>query len=155
MKSFSPIYTSSMLWKPVVYQSADRSIEHTTLMQVGPIKNNIALEFLVDKGIFNALVNQSFVSGFNLTLGRTKDGMSIISRLLSLFTDLFLRFFHKNQLQLCSVNRGFGYATNGFHTKICDIGMCFHARFAWPCHSYHRTRAHSTTMLRSQTQSVR
>lgn len=68
-----------MLWKPVVYQNSDRSIESTTLMQVGTIKNHIALQFLVDKGIFNALVNQSFVSGFNLTLGRPKDGTNLMS----------------------------------------------------------------------------
>jgi hypothetical protein len=76
MKSNSPIYTSSMLWKPVVYESADRSIERTTLMKIYDLKNNISLLESIDTGIFNALYNKPYVSAFTVSLGQAKDGLS-------------------------------------------------------------------------------
>jgi hypothetical protein len=74
MKSLSPTYSSSMLWKPVVYQSVDRSIEKNTLMEIYDLKNNIPLS-KSDQGIFNALYGPLFVSGFNISFGRAKDGL--------------------------------------------------------------------------------
>jgi hypothetical protein len=63
-----------MLWKPVVYQSVDRSIEKNTLMTVYDLKNNISLQTSIDQGIFRALYNKPYVSAFNVSLGRAKDG---------------------------------------------------------------------------------
>ena len=64
-----------MLWKPVVYQSADRSIERNTLMTVYDLKNNITLDQSIDQGIFKALYNKTYVSAFNVSLGRANDGL--------------------------------------------------------------------------------
>ena len=63
-----------MLWKPVVYQTDDRSIEKTTLMGIYNLKNNISLSQPTDQGLFNALYNVPYVSGFNVSFGRAKDG---------------------------------------------------------------------------------
>ncbi|CAF0735873.1 unnamed protein product [Adineta ricciae] len=79
IKSRSPIYSSSMLWKPVVYQSADRSIEKNTLMTVYDLKNNISLDQSIDQGIFKALYNKTYVSAFNVSLGRANDGFFVKS----------------------------------------------------------------------------
>jgi hypothetical protein len=64
-----------MLWKPVVYQSVDRSIEKNTLMEIYDLENNISLEPFIDQGIFNALYVEPYVSAFNISLGRAKDGL--------------------------------------------------------------------------------
>ncbi|CAF1015082.1 unnamed protein product [Adineta steineri] len=74
VESLSPIYLSSMLWKPVVYQSDDRSIEKNTLMNVYNLSNKINLQPLVDQGIFIALYKKPYVSGFNVSFGRANDG---------------------------------------------------------------------------------
>jgi hypothetical protein len=68
------IYPSSMLWKPVVYQSEDRSIEQNTLMQVYSIKNQVSLDDSIDQGIFDALFIKPNVSAFNVSLGAKADG---------------------------------------------------------------------------------
>lgn len=80
VKSRSSIYTSSMLWKPAVYQSVERSIEKNTLMTVYELKNNVSLEPTIDQGIFRALYNKPYVSAFNVSLGRAKDGESSVER---------------------------------------------------------------------------
>ena len=74
LKSLGPLYPSSMLWKPVVYRGPERSVENTTLMTVYSLVNNITLEPTIDRGLFNALYLQPYVSGFNISLGRAKDG---------------------------------------------------------------------------------
>ncbi|UJR26977.1 hypothetical protein I4U23_008284 [Adineta vaga] len=79
IKSRSPIYSSSMLWKPVVYQSVDRSIEKNTLMTVYDLENNITLQEFIDQGIFRALYNGPYVSALNVSFGRAKDGFFVKS----------------------------------------------------------------------------
>jgi hypothetical protein len=74
IKSLSPLYSSSLLWKPVVYQTVDRSIEKNTLMGIYNLNNNISLSQTIDQGLFNALYNKPYVSGFNISFGRAKDG---------------------------------------------------------------------------------
>ncbi|CAF1158275.1 unnamed protein product [Adineta steineri] len=74
VESLSPIYLSSMLWKPVVYQSDDRSIEKNTLMNVYNLSNKIDLQPLIDQGIFIALYKKPYVSAFNVSFGRANDG---------------------------------------------------------------------------------
>ncbi|CAF2439514.1 unnamed protein product [Rotaria sp. Silwood2] len=74
IKSLSSIYSSSILWKPVVYQSVDRSVEKTTLMEIYDLKNNISLQKSIDQGIFNSFYVQPYVSAFNISFGRAKDG---------------------------------------------------------------------------------
>ena len=66
-----------MLWKPVVYQSIDRSLEKTTLMNVYTLRNNISLQPTIDQGIFNALYMKPYVSALNISLGRAGDGLSL------------------------------------------------------------------------------
>ena len=65
---------SSILWKPVVYLTSDRSIEANTLMQVYPIKNSVNLDPNVDHGLINALFNKTYVSAINISLGEANDG---------------------------------------------------------------------------------
>jgi hypothetical protein len=64
-----------MLWKPIVYQSVDRSVEKNTLMEIYDLKNNVSLQQSIDQGIFRALYDVSYVSAFNISLGREKDGL--------------------------------------------------------------------------------
>lgn len=71
------LYPSSMLWKPVVYQSEDRTIEENTLMEIYPLKNNIVLDPDIDEGIYYSLFVKPNVSAFNVTLGATADGFFI------------------------------------------------------------------------------
>ena len=78
MTSLSPLYRSSMLWKPVVYQSIDRSLDKTTLMNVYALRNNISLQPTIDQGIFDALYIKPSVSAWNISLGRAGDGLSLI-----------------------------------------------------------------------------
>lgn len=66
-----------MLWKPIVYQSTDRSVEETTLMQIYNLKNNVTLDSLTDQGLFRALYKAFYVSAFNISLGHEHDGLSI------------------------------------------------------------------------------
>jgi len=68
-----------MLWKPIVYLSTDRSVEKNTLMQIYDVKNNITLQQSIDQGIFRSLYKVFYVSAFNLSLGREKDGYFIKS----------------------------------------------------------------------------
>jgi len=75
-----------MLWKPIVYQSVDRSVERNTLMKIYDLKNNVSLQQSIDQGIFRALYNVSYVSAFNISLGREKDG-------LKYFFVLFIFYF--------------------------------------------------------------
>lgn len=68
------LYTSSMLWKPVVYQSEERSIEQNTLMQIYSLKNNITLDPEIDQGVYYSIFKKPNVSAFNISLGATTDG---------------------------------------------------------------------------------
>ena len=100
MKSRSSLYTSSMLWKPIVYQSVERTTEQNTLMQIYSLKNNASLQSQ-DQGIFRALYQQPYVSAFSVSLGRSKDSekyffssyINIISEYLRILCEykLFLR----------------------------------------------------------------
>ncbi|CAF1019509.1 unnamed protein product [Rotaria sordida] len=74
IKTLDSLYSSSMLWKPVVYQSEDRSVEQSTLMQIYDIKNNVTLDPNIDQGTFYSLLSHPFVSAFNLSIGQAKDG---------------------------------------------------------------------------------
>ncbi len=75
MRTLDSLYPSSMLWKPVVYQSEDRTIEQNTLMKVYGIKNNVRLDPKIDQGIFYSILPQPTVSAFNISLGQANDGM--------------------------------------------------------------------------------
>jgi hypothetical protein len=68
------LYPSSMLWKPVVYLSEERTIEENTLMQIYPIKNGITLDENDDQGIYYSIFKKPNVSAFNVSLGATNDG---------------------------------------------------------------------------------
>jgi len=70
------LYPSSMLWKPVVYLSEERTIEDNTLMQIYPIKNQITLDENIDQGIYYSIFAKPNVSAFNVSLGATTDGMN-------------------------------------------------------------------------------
>ncbi|CAM4772897.1 unnamed protein product [Rotaria magnacalcarata] len=74
LRTLSSLYPGSMLWKPVVYQSAERSIEQNTLMEIYKIKNNVALDSHIDQGIYYSILPHPMVSAFNISLGQTKDG---------------------------------------------------------------------------------
>ena len=63
-----------MLWKPVVYQSEERTIDETTLMQVYSLQNHVSLDDKIDQGIFYSILPYPTVSGFNISLGQAKDG---------------------------------------------------------------------------------
>lgn len=71
--SSSAFYKSSMLWKPIVYQSIERSNSESTLMHVYDLNNTISLDQTRDQGIFRALFDWPYVSAFNLSLGRSND----------------------------------------------------------------------------------
>ena len=73
MKTCSPPFQSSMLWKPIVYQSSDRLNTESTLMHVYDLQNNIPLNRSEDQGIFLSFFTPIFVSAFNLSIGRTSD----------------------------------------------------------------------------------
>ena len=62
-----------MLWKPIVYQSIERSISNRTLMHVYDLNNTLSLDQTRDQGIFRALFNKPYLSAFNISLGRTND----------------------------------------------------------------------------------
>jgi hypothetical protein len=64
-----------MLWKPVVYQSEDRTIEQNTLMKVYEIENYVFLDPEIDQGIFYSILPHPTVSAFNISLGQANDGM--------------------------------------------------------------------------------
>jgi hypothetical protein len=70
------LYPSSMLWKPVVYLSEERTIEDNTLMQIYQIKNQITLDENIDQGIYYSIFAKPNVSAFNVSLGATTDGMN-------------------------------------------------------------------------------
>lgn len=74
LKSRSPIYSSSMLWKPIVYQSVERTVEKNTLMNVYDLQNNLTLQDSIDQGIFRSLYKVFYISAFNISLGHEKDG---------------------------------------------------------------------------------
>jgi hypothetical protein len=74
MRTLGENYPASMLWKPVVYLSEDRTIEQNTLMQIYSINNNVALDNNTDEGIYRAILLRPYVSAFNVSLGQTKDG---------------------------------------------------------------------------------
>jgi hypothetical protein len=75
LKSLSDMYPYSMLWKPVVYQSKDRTIEQNTLMQTYSLKNIAMLDNNTD-GIFHSILSNPNVAAFNVSLGQAKDGMN-------------------------------------------------------------------------------
>lgn len=70
---------ASMLWKPVVYQSEERSIEQNTLMKIYDIKNNVARDPKIDSGIFLAVRPDAVISAFNISLGDANDGKKNLS----------------------------------------------------------------------------
>lgn len=74
LKTNGDYYPASMLWKPVVYLSSDRSIEANTLMKMYDLKNNVTLQPKVDRGIFTALYPGPYVSAFNMSMGQASDG---------------------------------------------------------------------------------
>ncbi|CAF4128422.1 unnamed protein product, partial [Rotaria sordida] len=74
IKSLNPIYSTSVLWKPVMYKSVDRSVKKTTLMEIYDLKNNISLEKSIDQRIFNSFYVKPYLSPFNISLDRAKDG---------------------------------------------------------------------------------
>jgi hypothetical protein len=43
-------------------------------MGIYNLNNNISLSQTIDQGLFNALYNKPYVSGFNISFGRAKDG---------------------------------------------------------------------------------
>lgn len=73
MKSCSPPFQSSMLWKPVVYQSNDRTNIESTLMHVYDLNNTLSFNRAEDQGIFLSFFSPIYVSAFNISLGRTND----------------------------------------------------------------------------------
>ncbi len=83
-------YPSSMLWKPVVYRSEERTIEENTLMQIYSIKNHLPLEQDTDQGIYNALFVKPTVAAFNVSLGARDDGRKTsFSRILFIVIPIF------------------------------------------------------------------
>jgi hypothetical protein len=111
LKSLSPIFTSSMLWKPVVYQQQDRSIEQSTLMKIYPLKTNIVLQSTIDRGIFNAFYKEPYVSALNISLGRTNDGQCCSLLVSNAMQNLFfyitwLGFFTKTNYTFIQLTAG-------------------------------------------------
>ncbi|CAF4594728.1 unnamed protein product, partial [Rotaria sp. Silwood2] len=43
-------------------------------MEIYDLKNNISLQKSIDQGIFNSFYVQPYVSAFNISFGRAKDG---------------------------------------------------------------------------------
>jgi len=70
------LYPSSMLWKPVVYLSEERTIEENTLMHTYQMKNQITLDEYIDQGIYYSIFVKPNVSAFNVSLGETADGIN-------------------------------------------------------------------------------
>ena len=125
LKSLSPIYSSSMLWKPVVYRGPERSVENTTLMAVYPLENNVTLHPTIDRGIFNALYGEPFVSGFNISLGRAKDGLSSSNQTISVVS-IFSRFLPQIELFLHSIDSWSGHSSAGFDQEARHSRSDFH-----------------------------
>lgn len=65
---------SSMLWKPVVYQTDERSVEENTLMKVYTIQNNISWDENLRKGIFLSLQPHATIDALNVSFGSADDG---------------------------------------------------------------------------------
>ncbi|CAF0837561.1 unnamed protein product [Rotaria sordida] len=57
-----------------MYKSVDRSVKKTTLMEIYDLKNNISLEKSIDQRIFNSFYVKPYLSPFNISLDRAKDG---------------------------------------------------------------------------------
>jgi len=70
------LYPASMLWKPVVYLSEERTIEENTLMHTYQMKNQITLDEYIDQGIYYSIFVKPNVSAFNVSLGETADGIN-------------------------------------------------------------------------------
>lgn len=68
------LHPSSMLWKPVVYLTEDRSIEDNTLMQIKKIQNNVIRDETIDQGIYLSLLPQPYISALNVSIGAYGDG---------------------------------------------------------------------------------
>ena len=97
MKSLSPLYFSSMLWKPIVYQTTDRTVERNTLMQMYDLKNLLSSRSFTDQGIFQSLYTVPYISAFNISLGRQNDGLKNFFFFFFFFFITFffyLRFFY-------------------------------------------------------------
>ncbi|CAF3422962.1 unnamed protein product, partial [Rotaria sp. Silwood2] len=73
-KTIDTIYPASLLWKPVVYQSEDRTVEQNTLMHIYDLKNNVTIDRNIDQGIFYSFLAYPSVSAFNISLGEVNDG---------------------------------------------------------------------------------
>ena len=67
-----------MLWKPVVYQTVERSNAEHTLMLIYDLYNTLSLDQSIDQGIFRSLYKKPDLSAFNISLGRSKDSKIIV-----------------------------------------------------------------------------
>jgi len=65
---------SSMLWKPVVYQSEERSVEENTLMHDYAVQNNITWDHNHLQGVFISLQQNATINAFNVSFGSADDG---------------------------------------------------------------------------------
>ena len=106
MKTEGSFYPGAMLWKPVVYQSKDRSIEQNTLMHVYPMKNNVTLQPIIDQGMFSALYVKPYVSAFNISLGQANDGKTKLSSVVSTSSVYTLGFFMKTNYTFIQFTAG-------------------------------------------------
>ena len=86
-----------MLWKPVVYQSDDRSVENTTLMHVYELQNQVTSDS-TDEGIFLSLLHKPYVSALNLSIGANSDGMKNRIDWKENLPLISTRLFYKNKL---------------------------------------------------------
>lgn len=74
MKSLSPLYDFSMLWKPVAYLTDERSIEANTLMEIYDLKNHVVRNDSTDHGIVDAFYTQKNIASLNVSVGHSGDG---------------------------------------------------------------------------------
>lgn len=68
------MYPSSMLWKPIVYLTDDRSVEDNTLMQIYDIENGISINSTTDRGMAFSLFHEPYVSIMKVSIGASSDG---------------------------------------------------------------------------------
>lgn len=77
IKSRSISYVSSLLWKPIVYQSAEHEVDKYTIMKIYNLQSNLSLDPIHDQGIFRSFYAVAYVTGFNISLGFPNDGFFI------------------------------------------------------------------------------
>lgn len=108
LKSLSPVYITSLLWKPVVYQSRARVVDEATTMIVNSSKNHVVLDPQIDRGIFNSLYLNPDVTAFNVSLGRSDEGslskfistIFFFVRTIKTIVFTLLRFLRQNKVCL-------------------------------------------------------